>query len=35
MESIADELVAKVKAGVDKLSVGRPEVPFPFKRCFC
>ena len=26
MESIADKLVAKVKAGVDKLSVGRPEV---------
>ncbi|KAK9837166.1 hypothetical protein WJX81_007685 [Elliptochloris bilobata] len=25
MESVADELVAKVKAGVDKLSVGRPE----------
>ena len=27
MESVADELVTKVKAGVDKLSVGRPEVP--------
>ncbi len=27
MESVADELVAKVKAAVDKLSVGRPEVP--------
>lgn len=26
MESVADELVSKVKAGVDKLSVGRPEV---------
>jgi len=27
MESVADELVAKVKAAVDKLSVGRPEAP--------
>ena len=26
VESVADELVSKVKAGVDKLSVGRPEV---------
>ena len=38
MESVADELVAKVKAGVDKLSVGRPEVrspnTAPFADCY-
>lgn len=31
LDSIADELVAKVKKGVDALSVGRPEV----SRCTC
>jgi acyl-CoA reductase-like NAD-dependent aldehyde dehydrogenase len=34
LEGIADELVAKVKKGVDALSVGAPEVRTPRCRCW-
>lgn len=34
-ESIADELVAKVKKGVDELTVGAPEVRWAVDKCRC